>query len=111
MEANLNKIGLTWDPLNLEVYAASEFKHTAIRFWRIQFLALFESLLSWYHVLYRVHRIMKSREISLMLTPEQKQASFNLQNDPALTEDEVMEKFKILDPTTANRWAAERYGK
>jgi len=98
-QANLNKVGLSWDPLNLEVYPLSEFKHTALRFWGIQFLALLESLLSWYQVLYRVHRIMKGREIRSMLTPEQKQASFVLQNDPTLTEEEVMANLKILDPS------------
>src|SRR3972149_10975618 len=80
-EANLNKVGLAWDPLYLRVYPLSEFKHSTLRFWGITLMGIVGSVLSWYQVLYRLHRMRKAREISAMLTPEQKQAGFALRNN------------------------------
>lgn len=102
-QTNLNKVGLSWDPLYLQVHALSDFKHTTLRFWRITFLGFLGSVLSWYQVLYRIYKIMKVREINSMLTPEQKQAAFVLRNDPALSQEEVIEKLKILEPSLTVR--------
>jgi len=97
-EANLNKVDLSWDPLKLKVYPSSQFKHTALRFWKHSFFGLLGSLLSWYEVLAKMHVIMKQREVKSMLTPEQKQAAFSLSNNPRLSKEEVIEKLKILEP-------------
>ncbi len=97
-EANLNKVDLSRDPLKLKVYPSSEFKHTALRFWKHIFFGLLGSLLSWYEVLAKMYRIMKLREVKSMLTAEQKQAAFILTNNPRLSKEEVIEKLKILDP-------------
>ncbi len=97
-QANLNKVDLSWDPLKLKVYPSSQFKHTALRFWKHTFFGLLGSLLSWYEVLAKMHVIMKQRELKSMLTPEQKQAAFTLSNNPRLSKEEVIEKLKILDP-------------
>jgi hypothetical protein len=102
-QANLNKVGLSWDPLYLKVYPLSDFKHTTLRFWTITFLDLLGCLLSWYQVLYRIHKIMKVREIDSMLTPEQKQAAFGLRKDPGLSTEEATEKLKILEPALTVR--------
>ncbi len=97
-QANLNKIDLSVDPVYLQVHYLPNFKHTTLRFWRVTFLDLFSSLLSWYSALYRIHRIIKLRQINSMLTPEQKQAAFVLRNNPVLSKEEVIEHLKILEP-------------
>lgn len=98
-EANVNKVGLSWDPLYLKVYWIRDFKHTTLRFWTITFFDLLGCLLSWYQVLYRVHKIMKVREVNAMLTPDQKQAAFMLRNNADLTGEDVFQKLKLLDPS------------
>jgi len=102
-QTNLNKVGLSWDPLYLQVHAFSDFKHTTRRFWGITFLGFLGAVLSWYQVLYRIYKIMKVREINSMLTPEQKQVAFVLRNDPALSKEEVIEKLRILEPSLTVR--------
>ena len=96
-QLNLNRVGLSWDPLHLRVYSVDEFKHTFFRFWRIIFFASLGCIFSWFSVAGRVYRIMQSRELQSMLTPEQKQAAFSLRTQD-FTKDEVLEKLKILDP-------------
>jgi len=98
-QTNLNKVGLSWDPLYLKVYPVSEFTHSTTRFWVITIFDILGCLLSWYQVLYRVHKIMKVRQINSILTTQQKQAAFVLRNDPTLLKDEVIEKLKILEPS------------
>lgn len=33
-QTNMNKVGLSWDPLNLQVHHLPTFKHSALRFWK-----------------------------------------------------------------------------
>jgi hypothetical protein len=98
-QANLNKVGLSWDPLYLRVYPASEFTHSSLRFWKIAFLDLLGSLLSWYQVLYRINNIRNVYKLTSVLTPEQKEAAFVLRNDSTLSKNELIEKLRILDPS------------
>ena len=96
-QRNLNRAGLSWDPIYLRLYLLSEFKHTVTRYWSQTLLGFLECLLSWVSVCGRIYRIMKVREIQGMLTPEQKQAAFALRNAD-LSKDQVFQKLKILDP-------------
>ena len=96
-QSNLNRVGLSWDPIYLRMYTLGEFKHTVFRYWLQTFVGLLECLLSWFSVAGRVYRIMKCRALNNMLTPEQKQAGFSLANSD-FTKEEVLEKLKILDP-------------
>ncbi len=96
---NLNKVGLTWDPVHLGVYRSSEFKHTVMRFWRIRLGAVLGSWLSWYAVLYRLHQISKFRRISALLTRRQKLAVLALETDDELPPSEVHRLLRIVDPS------------
>jgi hypothetical protein len=96
-QRNLNRVGLSWDPIYFRVYLLSEFKHTVTRYRSQCLVGFLDCLLSWVSVCGRIYKIMKAREIQGMLTPEQKQAAFVLRNAD-LPNDQVFEKLKILDP-------------
>lgn len=96
-QRNLNRAGLSWDPMYFKIYNASDFKHTVLRYWAHMAWGFFECLFSWLSVCGRVYRIMKLREIAAMLTPEQKQALFVLRSTD-LPKEEVFQKLKIVDP-------------
>lgn len=96
-QRNLNRAGLSWDPLYFKIYNASDFKHTVVRYWLHTAWGFLECLFSWISVCARLYRIMKLREINGMLTPEQKQAAFALRNSD-LSKEAVFQKLKVLDP-------------
>ena len=96
-QRNLNRVGLSWDPIYFRVYQQSEFQHTLTRYWSQSLVGFLDCLLSWVSVCGRIYKIMKAREIQGMLTPEQKQAAFALQNTD-LPKEQVFERLKILDP-------------
>jgi hypothetical protein len=103
-QTNLNRIGLSWDPIYFRLYTLDEFKHTFSRYWLKTLIGFFDCFLSWISVASRVYRIMKVREVHDMLTPEQKQAGYSLRNFN-LTKDQVLEKVKILDPDLVKQLA------
>ena len=88
-QRNLNRAGLSWDPIYFRVYLLSEFKHTVTRYWSQCMVGFLDCLLSWVSVCGRIYKIMKAREIQGMLTPEQKQAAFVLRNAD-LPKDQVL---------------------
>jgi hypothetical protein len=96
-QRNLNRAGLSWDPIYFRIYLKSEFQHTLRRYWSQTLLGFLDCFLSWVSVCGRIYRIMKVREIQAMLTPEQKQAAFALRNAD-LPKDQVFEKLQMLDP-------------
>ncbi len=95
-QRNLNRAGISWDPIYFKIYNASDFRHTVVRYWLHTAWGLVECFFSWVSVCGRVYRIMKLREITGMLTPEQKQAGFALRNVD-LPKEEVFQKLTILD--------------
>jgi hypothetical protein len=95
-QRNLNRVGLSWDPLYFKIYNASDFKHTMLRYWWHTAWGFLECFLSWLSVCARIYRVMKLRQVRGMLTPEQKQAGFALRNAD-LSKEEVFKKLKILD--------------
>lgn len=98
-QRNLNKVGLSWDPVHLGIYRSSEFKHTAIRFWRTRLCAILGSWLSWYAVLYRIHQISKHRRIRSLLTRRQKLAALRLETEENLLPSEVLKLLRVVDPS------------
>lgn len=98
-QRNLNKIGLTWDPVHLAVYKSSDFKHTVFRFWRTRLWAILGSWLSWYAVLYRIHQISKRKRIKALLTRRQKLAFLTLETDDNLPPSEVKRLLRVADPS------------
>lgn len=100
-ELNLNKVGLSWDPILLRVHEADRFKHTAARFWLMRFWVVAFCWLSWYAVLYRLHHIRKVIRIRALLTREQKLAVLALESDTDLTPSKVRQLLTTLDPSVS----------
>lgn len=96
-QRNLNRVGLSWDPLYFKIYNDSDFKHTMLRYWWHTAWGFLECFLSWFSVCARIYRVMKLREVRGMLTPDQKHAGFALRNAD-LSKEEVFKKLKTLDP-------------
>jgi hypothetical protein len=49
-QRNLNRVGLSWDPIYFRVYQQSEFQHTLTRYWFQSLLGFLDCLLSWVSV-------------------------------------------------------------
>ncbi len=58
-QRNLNRVGLSWDPLYFKIYNASDFKHTMLRYWWHTGWGFLECFLSWFSVCARIYRVAK----------------------------------------------------
>jgi hypothetical protein len=54
-QRNLNRVELSWDPIYLKLYNASDFKYTVGRYWWQTILGFFDCFLSWFSVFARLY--------------------------------------------------------